>query len=141
MKNNKKHGMCRTRIYSIWRGMKTRCTNDKQPNYNRYGARGIDYDKSWELFENFIKDMGGPYKDGLTLERIDNSKGYSKDNCGWITPAEQNRNMRTNINFIYCGIKYCLTDLAKKLNLSRSKLYYWHNQGLEGNQLIEKALT
>ena len=138
---SKKHGMFDTRIYDIWRGMKTRCTNKKQPNYESYGNRNINYAKNWELFENFYNDMKENYSDNLTLERIDNSKGYSKDNCKWVTPAEQNRNMRTNINIVYKGIKYCLTDLAKQLNVSRRKLYYWHDMGFNDNDLIEKALT
>ena len=134
---SKTHGMSNTRIYNIWRSMKTRCSNDKQPNYKRYGDRGIKFDKNWNKFENFYNDMKDGYSDNLTLERIDNSKGYSKNNCKWVTPAQQNRNMRTNINVIYNGIKYCLTDLAKIFNVSRQRLYALHNKGYEGKELIE----
>lgn len=133
------HGMADTRPYRIWQSMKTRCTNMNQPNYERYGKRGITYDPQWEIFENFWADMKDSYTDSLTLERIDNYKGYSKENCRWATPHEQNRNMRSNIFIMYDGIKYCLSDLAILLGISRKKLYYHHAKGLRGNELIDKV--
>ena len=139
--NSRTHGMSDTRIYSIWRSMKTRCSNDKQPNYKRYGYRGIGFDESWNKFESFYNDMKDGYSDDLTIERIDNLKGYSKDNCKWITPAKQNRNMRTNINVTYNDIKYCATDLAKKLNISKRKIYYWFHKGFRDDNLINKIHT
>lgn len=84
-----------------------------------------------------MKDL---YTDSLTLERVDNSKGYSKENCRWATPHEQNRNMRSNIFVMYDDIKYCLTDLAILLGISRKKLYYHHAKGLRGNELIDKVI-
>jgi len=135
-----KHGMCESRPYRIWQGLKTRCTNPKQPNFERYGNRRIEYDIGWETFEGFWEDMSISYRDGLTIERIDNSKGYSKDNCRWVTPHEQNRNMRTNIFIEYKGTKYCLTDLALKINVPRRKLYYLHNKGYEEIDLVNQAL-
>ena len=68
------------RAYDCWVNMKQRCNNPNHPAYDRYGGRGISYHPDWEIFENFHQDMGDP-PEGLTLERVDNSKGYSKDNC------------------------------------------------------------
>jgi len=135
-----KHGMHKSRPYKIWQGLKTKCTNSKQPNHERYGNRGINYPTKWETFEGFWEDMKTSYQDGLTIDRIDNTIGYSKDNCHWITPFEQNRNMRSNIFIEYNGIKYCLTDLATKINVSRRRLYHLHNKGYNGNELISRAL-
>jgi hypothetical protein len=135
------HGMANTRQYHIWQAMKTRCTNTKQPNFERYGGRGIMYDPHWETFENFWEDMKASYANTLTLERIDNSEGYSKENCRWVTPAEQNRNMRSNIIIEYKGNEYCLTDLATVLSVPRKRLYYHHAKGLNGDELINRVMT
>lgn len=75
--------------------MKSRCNNPKVRSYADYGERGIKYIKRWEKFSNFLKDMGEA-PTGLTLERLDNSRGYSKKNCKWATFKEQNRNRRND---------------------------------------------
>lgn len=76
--------------------MKDRCYNTSSQHYNYYGARGIDVQSDWireDGFENFLNDMGFA-PEGLTLERIDNNKGYSKSNCKWATWLEQSKNKR-----------------------------------------------
>jgi len=84
-----KHGMTGTNIYRLWVGMLTRCYNPKVKIYKYYGGRGIDVDERWHDFSNFYTDMGDrPH--GLQLDRIDNDRGYSKDNCRWATPKENN---------------------------------------------------
>lgn len=83
------HGMYGTRIHHIWEGMKQRCDNKKSDKYHRYGGRGIKYDQSWSIFQNFYKDMSEGYQDGLELDRKDNDLGYSKENCRWSTGSVQ----------------------------------------------------
>lgn len=82
----------------IWRNMKYRCDNPKNSRYKYYGEKGISYSKRWKSFELFLKDMG-ERPDGLSLDRIDNSKNYSKENCRWATQFEQNRNTTRNVIF------------------------------------------
>ena len=135
-----KHGMSDTRQYHIWQAMKTRCTNANQPNFERYGDRGITYDPHWEIFENFWKDMKTSYIDTLTLERIDNSKGYSKDNCKWATPHEQNMNMRSNVLIKYRDRSLTVLEVSKLTGVTPSTIYTRKQNGWSGEK-ITSTLT
>lgn len=91
---NYKHGMGGTKIYSSWADMKKRCDNPNSVAYENYGGRGISYDPRWKYFISFYEDMCGTYSEGLTLERKDVDKGYSKENCIWVSKESQARNTR-----------------------------------------------
>lgn len=88
------HGDRRTRLYSIWTNMKTRCENENSPNYEGYGAKGVtlctEWSESYEVFKEWAVCNG--YTAELTIDRIDNGKGYRPDNCRWATHVEQSRN-------------------------------------------------
>ena len=89
-----RHGMSRTPTYKIWAYMIARCHNPKDTGYKWYGAKGITVCQRWrDDFLNFLEDMDErpPAK---TIDRIDNFKGYSKENCKWSTIKEQNSNKR-----------------------------------------------
>lgn len=91
------HGMSETKTYYVWIQMIERCHNSNHKYYKWYGERGIKVCERWqEKFQNFLEDMGEAPKD-LSIDRIDNEKGYSKDNCKWATKIEQQRNRRNSI--------------------------------------------
>lgn len=81
--------------YNAWTAMHQRCSNPRNPAFKWYGARGIKVCARWASFEAFLVDMG-PRPPGLTLERVDNARGYSPSNCKWATWTEQNNNTRRN---------------------------------------------
>jgi hypothetical protein len=104
------HGQSETREYWIWSSMIQRCTNPENKAYPKYGGRGITVHKRWLSFENFIKDMGQRPSESLSLDRLDNNKGYSKSNCKWRTDKQQCRNTRRNHFLTHKGKTRCLAE-------------------------------
>jgi hypothetical protein len=94
--------------------MKVRCDNPSMQNYKYYGGRGITYDNRWASFENFYADMGDPPAKH-SLDRIDNSKGYSKENCRWSDAKTQRHNRSDPMHWVEInGERLIMTDAVKK---------------------------
>ena len=91
---SKKHGLCSNKFYRTWYNMTQRCTNPNHKVYKEYGARGITVCAEWLDVRNFVAwcEMTHPNIEGYTLDRIDNDKGYSPDNCRWATRLQQSVN-------------------------------------------------
>jgi hypothetical protein len=106
-----KHGLCQSSTYSSWRSMKCRCDNPSTTGYEYYGGRGITYDPRWKTFELFYEDMG-ERPERATLDRIDNNKGYYKDNCRWVNESIQSHNQRkrSNCTSQYRGVSWSSQD-------------------------------
>jgi len=121
---NSTHGLSKTKIYKTWKGMRQRCLNPECPVYENYGGRGITISQDWSRFENFFRDMRDTWFEGATIERIDNSMGYFRDNCKWIVREEQSKNRRgvTLIDTPWGRIP--VGAAARKAGLSNGTL--WH---------------
>lgn len=134
------HRKSDTRLYSIWSGMKTRCSNPHHHEFYNYGGRGIAVCAEWK--ENFAAfydwAVTSGYSDSLTLDRKDNNKGYSPENCRWATKKEQQNNRNCNHLLTYNGKTQTIKQWADELGIKRVTLqgrivrYHWD---------VEKALT
>ncbi len=122
LNSNYSHGH-RTREYTSptyhsWRAMKRRCNQESNKDFKYYGGRGITYTDDWEKFEGFLKDMGERPED-KTLDRIDNNKSYSKENCKWSTLKEQIANRREQTHFKNQFGTFPRRSRMKELNLNQ----------------------
>lgn len=122
--------------YKTWECMLQRTQNPKYKGYPDYGGRGITVCKCWLKFENFFEDMGERPK-GKTLDRIENDKGYYKENCRWATLAEQANNKRNNHLITYKGQTKNVTQWAEERGMNRVTILY----RLKNNWPIEKAMN
>lgn len=95
IETNTKHGLWRSPLYKVWSDMKSRCYNVNHRHYSSYGGRGITISDSWLIFKNFYDDMNPTYRDGLSIDRINNNEGYSLANCRWTGKYTQANNKRS----------------------------------------------
>ena len=119
-----KHGLKDHPLYRTWSHMKTRCYNMKSPDYKDYGKRGIVVCDLWkdDIVEFFYWSLKNGWKKGLTIERINNNKGYSPDNCKWIPMEEQPKNRRSVRNITYNGETHSLTEWSRITGIARKTL-------------------
>ena len=126
LKTRLRHGDTDTRFYKIWCGIKVRINNEHCQAYESYGGRGITIETSWLVYENFKADMSSSYQEHCakfgerrtTIDRIDTNLGYTKDNCKWSTPKEQNNNRRDNIKVTYMGVTYSRQEAALRFGIN-----------------------
>ena len=117
-----KHGLYGSRIHSIYYNMKNRCYNPNYYLFHRYGGRGIAVCDEW-LGENGLQNfyewsVENGYADKMSIDRIDNDKGYSPDNCRWVTMKQQQNNRSTNRIITVNGISRTLSQWADVLPVS-----------------------
>ncbi len=137
--HNKSHGKGDTKIYHIWFAMVDRCENPNNPAFHNYGGRGIKVDAGWQSFEYFFLDMG-ERPEGCSLDRIDNSRNYSKDNCRWASKKEQSSNKRTNVWVEVEGVRYIVTEAIRIYRLPTRSYYRYSANGLTPQEAINKLI-
>lgn len=135
------HHMTGTRIWRIWHGMIQRTTRPYGTSFHLYGQAGRGVCPTWLDFNLFYADMHETYADGLTLERIDNSKGYSKDNCRWATNMDQQSNKSNNRTLVYQGETMHLAEFCRRVGASRGALSSRLNRGLTPEEVVADYLA
>jgi hypothetical protein len=137
----RKHGeagpLTKTAEYRAWAAMISRCENRREKTWVDYGGRGISVCDRWRnSFETFLSDMGRR-PSGTSLDRINNSLGYSPENCRWATFTEQQRNKRNNHFLTFNGESLCISEWTERMGGSGSLIYNRLKKGWS----IEKILT
>lgn len=126
------------RLYRIWSGMISRCTNENVDSYKYYGAKGISVCEEWKDYVKFKQwaESNG-YNDNLTIDRINNDKEYCPENCRWITIKEQERNRSNNHIVEYNGESHTISEWSEIFNINVDDLIYRIKSGWD----IQTALT
>lgn len=123
------------RIYKVYRSMISRCNRkkpDSNPSYDiinkYYISRNITVCDEWKGRIGFYRfyqwSMENGYREGFSIDRIDNEKGYSPDNCRWIPVSDQSKNKRNNVRYDYKGQKLILREICELENISYDALKY-----------------
>lgn len=121
--------------YTSWIELNRRCKNKNRKTYKDYGGRGIKVCERWQVFENFLEDMG-ERPIGMQIDRINNDGNYEPGNCRWISPEENKINSRHTRWIEAFGEIKPISKWAKEFNISYSVLYKRLKRGLTP----EKAL-
>lgn len=148
-RKHKGHGLCDAHCklkmrsenpeYSVWLDIKRRCYNINCKRYKDYGGRGLEVHASWlHNYHQFLKDMGPRPSKYHSIERVNNNKGYTPENCRWATLLEQANNKRSNRNITFRGKTQTLAQWTRELNINSSMVrtrIYSHKWS------VERALT
>lgn len=139
--NRRTHGMTDTSIYNIWYAMRERCRLKTSTVYKHYGGRGISVAPEWNRFETFYEwAMNNGYKEGLTIDRIDNDGNYEPSNCRWATMKEQCRNRRNSILITHNGETKSLPEWAEIFNVPYSRAIHRYKAGMPFERIFTKGV-
>lgn len=133
--------MNRKRLRRIYDGIKQRCYNPSCDAYPRYGGRGIIMCSEWlnnpQAFYEWAMTNG--YRDDLSIDRIDNDKGYSPDNCRWATRKQQQNNLSITIKVEINGVYKSLRQWSEESGIYFNTLYKRYKKGVTGIDLIKEV--
>ena len=132
--NHATHHGTGTRLFDLWKNMKQRCLNPNNPRFSSYGGRGISVCEDWLSFDRFRTwATSAGYSDDLSLDRIDNERGYAPTNCRWVEPEDQAKNKRSSVR--YQG--KCLAEVCREKGLPYKTIAARIRRGWD----VEKAIT
>lgn len=135
------HNMAHSRIYSIWNMMLSRCKNKNNFAYKNYGGRGIVVCEEWHTFARFYEwAMANGYDESLSIDRIDNDKGYCPENCRWVTHFVQANNTRRNIYLTYNGKTHTIAEWSRLVNIKYATLMKRYHSGWSAENILFKAV-
>lgn len=120
--SRRRHGGKHTRLYKIWKSMRTRCNNPNDANYVNYGARGVSICDDWNNYENFRDSNANGYRDDLTIDRVDYNGNYCPENCRWADAMTQANNSRHNHIIEYNGETHTIAEWSRITGISYHKL-------------------
>lgn len=123
--------------YYTWVRMRSRCLSKRDKDYENWGGRGITICKEWTEYAVFLKEMGMKPSKKHSLGRIDNDKGYSKENCRWETQLQQHNNKRSSSFLEFDGRKQTKAQWAREFGMNRDTLGWRLKLGWS----ISEALT
>lgn len=140
----KTHGYSRTKLGNVFEGMKQRCNNPKNKNYEKYGGRGIKICTEWlndpkKFFDWAIKNG---YKEGLSIDRIDVNGNYEPDNCRWADNEAQclNQRLRKDNKTGHKGIYYSEGVYRVQIRRNKKRYYFGSYKTLpEAVKVLEEA--
>lgn len=137
------HGMCYSREYRSYWAAKIRCFSKNCPEYSSYGGSGISMCDRWrDSFEAFYGDMGPMPPDKRSLDRFPNQTGnYEPGNCRWADNTEQSQNTRKNKVYTYLGQSLCLSEWARRFEISRATINGRLLRGWSFEEAIEAEST
>jgi hypothetical protein len=138
--NKTTHNLKNHRLYKIWRAMKSRCHNLKNPGYKNYGGRGIYVNKNWRFNFKIFYDwaINNGYQDNLQINRIDNNQSYLPENCNWVSPRDNSNNRRNNRYILFNNKKQTLQQWLRDLNISRNQFYYRIKKGKSEEEILQE---
>lgn len=140
-KFNRSHGGSKNPLYQEYLSMVQRCYRKEHKAYASYGGRGITVCQEWldapQAFYDWVESVGGRPK-GYTLDRVDNSKGYSPDNCKFVSIHDQSRNKRSNIKLTHNGVTKCLTDWALEYGVNNETARQRYHKGYTFEEIFSK---
>ena len=129
---NKTHGMTGLggskqdkKLFGVWMSMRWRCNSPKDEHYKNYGGRGIKVCPEWGDFAaSYTWALANGYENGLQIDRSNNDKGYSPENCRWVSSSTNCRNTRQNRVFTVLGVTKCLTELAEDYGQPARRVFH-----------------
>lgn len=133
--------MSQNRLHGIYYGMRYRCYRTQHAEFHRYGGRGITICDEWlgsyQAFYDWA--MANGYRDDLSIDRIDNDKGYSPDNCRWATRKEQQNNCSNSVKVEIDGVVKTLRQWSEEKGIYFNTLYKRYKKGIKGADLIKEV--
>jgi len=131
----------KSKEYRAWCGMLARCNSPTHHKYKDYGERGISVGPEWFSFEVFYSDMGGCPSNDHSLDRVDNSLGYCKENCRWATRKEQMRNRRISRKLTFQGRSLCVAEWAETLGIPGAVIFKRLRMGWSTEDCLLKPIS
>jgi hypothetical protein len=121
------------KLYKTWLGMMGRCYYSKADNYKYYGGRGILVCEEWKKYAAFRAwAVQNEYSEELELDRVDNEKNYTPDNCRFASHSENMRHTRRTVNLTINGETACMSEWARRINVGCTTIHMWiRRRGLE----------